>query len=29
MSKAYKYRGGRGILDKDGESIFERDDAVA
>ena len=25
MSKAYKYRGGRGILDKDGESIFERD----
>ena len=25
MSKAYKYRGGRGILDKDGKSIFERD----
>ena len=25
MSKAYKYRGGRGILDKDGCSIFERD----
>ena len=25
MSKAYKYRGGRGILDKDGFSIFERD----
>lgn len=25
MSKAYKYRGGRGILDKDGHSIFERD----
>ncbi len=25
MSKAYKYRGGRGILDKDGNSIFERD----
>jgi hypothetical protein len=23
--KAYKYRGGIGILDKDGESIFERD----
>ena len=25
MTKAYKYRGGRGILDKDGKSIFERD----
>ena len=25
MSKAYKYRGGRGILDKNGESLFERD----
>ena len=25
MTKAYKYRGGRGILDKDGMSIFERD----
>ena len=25
MTKAYKYRGGRGILDKYGESIFERD----
>ena len=25
MSKAYKYRGGRCILDKDGKSIFERD----
>ncbi len=25
MSKAYKYRGGRGILDRDGKSIFERD----
>ena len=25
MGKAYKYRGGRGILDKDGCSIFERD----
>lgn len=25
MSKLYKYRGGRGILDKDGKSIFERD----
>ena len=25
MSKAYKYRGGRGVLDKDGYSIFERD----
>lgn len=25
MTKAYKYRGGRGLLDKDGESIFERD----
>ena len=25
MSKAYKYRGGRGILDKDGKPIFERD----
>ncbi len=25
MSKAYKYRGGRGILDKDESSIFERD----
>jgi hypothetical protein len=25
MSKAYKYRGGTGILDKDGKSIFERD----
>lgn len=25
MNKAYKYRGGRGILDKDGMSIFERD----
>ncbi len=25
MGKAYKYRGGRGILDKDGKSIFERD----
>lgn len=25
MSKAYKYRGGRSILDKNGESIFERD----
>lgn len=25
MSKAYKYRGGQGILDKDGKSIFERD----
>jgi len=23
MNKAYKYRGGRGILDKDGMSIFE------
>lgn len=28
MSKAYKYRGGRGILDKDGKSIFERDVAT-
>lgn len=25
MSRGYKYRGGRGILDKDGYSIFERD----
>ena len=25
MSKAYKYRGGRGIPDKNGESLFERD----
>ena len=25
MSKAYKYRGGRGIFDKDGYSIFDRD----
>ena len=25
MSKAYKYRGGRGLLDKDGKSMFERD----
>ena len=25
MSKAYKFRGGRGILDKNGNSIFERD----
>ena len=25
MSKAYKYRGGQGILDRDGKSIFERD----
>lgn len=25
MTKAYKYRGGIGILDKDGKSIFERD----
>ena len=25
MSKAYKYRGGQGILDKYGKSIFERD----
>lgn len=25
MNKAYKYRSGRGILDKNGESIFERD----
>lgn len=25
MNKAYKYRGGRGILDKDGNPIFERD----
>ena len=24
MTKAYKYRGGRGILDKDGKSIFKR-----
>ena len=23
--KGYKYRGGIGILDKDGKSIFERD----
>ena len=28
MSKAYKYRGGQGILDKDGKSIFERDVAT-
>ena len=28
MTKAYKYRGGRGILDKDGKSIFERDVAT-
>ena len=28
MSKVYKYRGGRGILDKDGKSIFERDVAT-
>ena len=28
MSTAYKYRGGRGILDKDGKSIFERDVAT-
>ena len=25
MSKAYKYRGGQGILDQDGHSIFKRD----
>lgn len=25
MNNAYKYRGGRGILDKDGKSFFERD----
>lgn len=25
MRKAYKYRGGRGVFDKDGRSIFERD----
>ena len=28
MTKAYKYRGGQGILDKDGKSIFERDVAT-
>ena len=28
MSRVYKYRGGRGILDKDGASIFERDVAT-
>ena len=28
MTKAYKYRGGRGTLDKDGKSIFERDVAT-
>ena len=28
MSKAYKYRGGQGILDKDGKPIFERDVAT-
>ena len=28
MTKAYKSRGGQGILDKDGKSIFERDVAT-
>lgn len=28
MTKAYKYRGGQGILDKDSKSIFERDVAT-